>query len=428
MHLRYRAVCVLLLVLGGLISLQPLSRAQGAGSELAETVNADTAGDGAYIVLQSVDAFPSNGGEAVFEPGTENEEAFTYASADAETNRLTGLSRPAPIAHPTGTFVQAPPHQPAGSGATPGPAEPSPNPSETPGENAEDGSTSTGSSEAAEVAPPDVCDTATDQTCIEILGGIIGDPPSIGEACGQLTSACNQAEQIIGELDDGLDTGDPCDPDNIGQTCVGYVNGLIQEAQDFLVSAVGDPVGERCDPDDTDQTCEEYAHWFAPQSASYSSPVETVIPVPDLGGSTDDLHKQCFLFTKVTKLAVDKPADSLDAKEYAEGYIRSNCGERRIPGLKMQAYIFHHSVVPFFGSTISTNDSSEGTGPGPVAAHAFQEVRIFPDHGYLSTIDFFLMFRATLGNGDPVGIVECYRMIYGSTSILPVACGEGAVG
>jgi hypothetical protein len=254
-----RVLLVFISLLGSLTAVTGRSIAQDAGAELAEAIAADAAGTDAYVVLQSVEAFPSAGGNAVFEPGTQNEEVFSYASVDPSKNRLVGLTRPAPLAHPAGAFVEAPSSDSGDPGATPVPAEPSPSPSETTGDSDTAGSDSSSAeaSESADTSPPDACEIATDQTCDDLLGPIIGDPPSTAEVCAELKSMCEEAQQLINDLDE-LETGDPCDPDHTGQTCIEYVRDLLGQ---FLND---DP----CDPSDTGQTCEQYVQaWLVEKLA-----------------------------------------------------------------------------------------------------------------------------------------------------------------
>lgn len=244
-----RVVLVLILLLGVVATGQE-AIAQSAGSELAEEVAVEAVGDGAYVVLESVEAFPVEGGEAVFEPGTAYEEPFTYAAVDADTNRLVGLTRPAPIAHSAGAFVQAPEtNGSSGAEATPTPTS---SPSEQAGSASPDASsfqdgdgdqtTSNGvADEASSDNAPDPCYVVADRGCTDVLGPIVGDPCDAPTACEALNDAA---------------TGDPvddlCDPNNTGQTCA-----------DWLSILVGDPIDELCDPGDVGQTCAEWLAAFA---------------------------------------------------------------------------------------------------------------------------------------------------------------------
>lgn len=240
-----RFLLVLVLLLGSLTAITGSSAAQVQGSELVETVQAEAAGDEASIALESVEAFPSDGGQAVFEPGTENEEEFTYVTVDGETNRLVGLTRPTPLAHSAGAFVEA---------AAKTDADPAPSPSETPAgdtgtvehDDGTSGSSPSGESADSSEGLPQVCEPVTEKSCEEVvddtLGPIIGDPPTLDELCGGIQT-CHMVEEVI----DDLEMGDPCDPDNTGRTCDAW----LTELADGAIAAI-------CDPENTGQTCNQW--------------------------------------------------------------------------------------------------------------------------------------------------------------------------
>lgn len=235
------------------------SLAQGPGAELAEALSADAVGPGVYVSITSVDEFPAEGGEAIFEPGTESEETFRYSSVDAEGNRLVGLDRPSPIDHPSGAFVQAPDDE----------VDPSPEPT------AESPPGDSGTSETDQGASGD------EPTDDEAASGETGSPDSESQSSATSSDTTASAEDassvdatttsaetsIIEDIVDLIDAAlpaigvqnpcsllgidcavqDPCDPDGTGQTCL-----------DYVADKVGVFIGNGpCDPDGTGQTCEE---------------------------------------------------------------------------------------------------------------------------------------------------------------------------
>lgn len=303
---QWRALLVLILLLGALTASRA-AVAQSAGSALAEAVAADAAGDNAYLSLESIEAFPPDGGEAFFEPGTENEEAFTYATIDAEMKRLVGLTRPEPTAHSLGAFVEAPSAPATGTpdpfGATPPPAEESPERAEAPGlsPSGSDGGGELGSQEptapddaAADTSgPPDPCvEIKGTQTCASGVVDAVIDV--IFSNCeGNL---CEVAQDPCGEI--GCDVGDPCDPHNTGQTCPQYIAGLIHEIEDFLGSAVGDPcdggsTGEEC-PVPLPPRCEDVANALS-SNGSTDWLVDLLSIAAALEDCSDDLDEDAYL-------------------------------------------------------------------------------------------------------------------------------------
>ncbi len=90
---------------------------------LAEVTESSPAA-GEALALEEVTSFRLAGGEAVLEPGTPNAETFTYVGVNTETNELTGVERPAPLAHPQGSWVEPVEKQPSPS--------PSPSPTDDP--------------------------------------------------------------------------------------------------------------------------------------------------------------------------------------------------------------------------------------------------------------------------------------------------------
>ncbi|HYP24735.1 MAG TPA: hypothetical protein VEV43_14285, partial [Actinomycetota bacterium] len=193
-------------------------------------------GEGSYAVVTDVSAFPAEGGQAVFEPGTAYEEAFAYGSVDAEANRLVDLDRSAPIAHPAGAFVTAV------SSATPAPtptAAPSPGAEETEAEEpeaaepAEPSEAAAGEESSAEVIL-DPCEMVFDRTCLEVVTDTVGENP-----CDAFSGTGRTCDELVDEL-----TGDPCGL-LFGKTCLDWI--------------MEDVVGENpCDAfSGTGRTCDE---------------------------------------------------------------------------------------------------------------------------------------------------------------------------
>lgn len=268
-HLRIPFALVLLV--GVVAGVPSRSIAQQVGSELAEPVaaDADAAEGEAYVALTSVDAFPVDGGDAIFEPGTANEEAFSYEGVDAEASRLVGITRPAPVAHSTGVFVAAPEaaspedtaattdqeSTSAGDGGDGADESTSSNGAEAPPEDDTDASdsSSTGTeqsdSSSGTESSPDPCYALADQSCAEVVGSLVSDP------CGDTqTLVCEAVLEIIHDLE----FGDPCDPNDTGQTCMQYVDALITNLwnQCALLTDCKGYIDDVCDPDDSAQTCE----------------------------------------------------------------------------------------------------------------------------------------------------------------------------
>ena len=75
------------------------------GGYLGQTVTPDYPAAGGALILDDVSAFRDGGGHAVFEPGTEREEHFSYAAVDRDSFLLRGIERSDPLAHAEGTFV-----------------------------------------------------------------------------------------------------------------------------------------------------------------------------------------------------------------------------------------------------------------------------------------------------------------------------------
>ena len=219
-------VAILITSMLGTHSTQSLAE-ESPAAELVEAIAAETTGSDGYVSVTSVAGFASEGGEALFEPGTANEERFQYASVDSATNRLVGLVRPIPLDHPAGAVVQADPD--ADEPAPTASPQPSPADGSTSSPDGDESSSSTagGAEDATSVATSGSLDTNVVDVIIDTVGEAVIDP--------------------CANIDCGIDMRDPCDPDRTGQTCMEMVQGVIAQL-----------IEDRCDPDDTGGTCEEY--------------------------------------------------------------------------------------------------------------------------------------------------------------------------
>jgi hypothetical protein len=270
-----RFFLALILLLGSLTAVTGSSVAQSAGSELVEDVAAEAAGDGAYVALASVEAFAVEGGEAIFEAGTVNEEVFSYDSADLNSSRLVGLTRPNPLAHAAGVFVQvregdvsrsAEPSPTASAGAndpssssSDDEAPSTPAPSHDPGgpEGAREGEAM---SESSGSTDQETC--ITDRPASECVNEVVGELCSEGSVC-----------ETVGQI-----LADPCgffgiqcivpNPFDIASDPCGYfdIECVLPNPDDI----VSDPCGfagidctllNPCDPNNSGQTCPEYIFW-----------------------------------------------------------------------------------------------------------------------------------------------------------------------
>lgn len=206
-----RVALVAALIAGTLVGEDAVSLAEGSGSKLAEEVASHEVGDNAQVRLEDVAAFDPNGGDAIFEPGTSDEETFSYASVDSDTNRLIGLSRPSPADHAVGTFVETVPSPTPESEASPNDSNAAPDGS---GEDSAAGETYEPSSNGSVVggdAPSSASGSSTSAGVIpdpcETLQCEGGDPPldpncqgcdAIVEQIVALISECTQTDQCSG--------------------------------------------------------------------------------------------------------------------------------------------------------------------------------------------------------------------------------------
>lgn len=229
------AVAILVTTMLGTYATRSLAE-ESAAAELTEAIAADTTGTDAYLSVTSVAGFASEGGEALIETGTANEELFQYASVDPESSRLVGLVRPAPVDHPVGALVEADPDESAST------AEPSPSAeSGSADEVAESSSPSTGDAAESSAAGLSSFDTNIVDEVVDKVVGAVDDPCANVDCAGLVEDPCSR-------IDCGIDVSDPCDPNHMGQTCMQYVTATLAEILD----------NDRCDPYNTGQTCEQY--------------------------------------------------------------------------------------------------------------------------------------------------------------------------
>lgn len=270
MHLRSsrRGGRAILLLAATLFAQSAVSIAQPSGAELIQAVDAESSGPDAFLLVEDVSAFAPSG-EAIIEPGTTNEEVFTYSSVDTEGESLRGLHRPTPSAHPAGVFVQAagvfvqaPQTQasaPRESTSTPDttdePEEQSYSPpSEDTAANAPrsdvDGASQPSSAEedVGEPVLDPACESATGGTCSGVVGqigcplttevpvcsalGLLDQITLSGDPCYE--TAGQTCGAYVADVLDNIETTDACDPNNTGQTCDEYVAGTVQELRDTI--------------------------------------------------------------------------------------------------------------------------------------------------------------------------------------------------
>ena len=271
-HWLGRIGLVLSLVTGLMVAGAVASNADPEGVELVDAVAAETSGDDAFAAVVAVDAFEPDGGEAVFEPGTDSEERFTYKTVDANTKRLVGLTRPTPLSHPVGALVapvtsvneppaQEPPSSEDGGATDPSATVPDAEPNEDP-----DASTGVPESTAASLDPaadrdvtaagetssstPSPCEILLSRTCEEVIAevcaegvvcDILQDPLALcaeGVVCDILHDPLALCAE--GTLCDILNDP-PIPPECVGETC----------------QLLEDPLGpwSVCDIENTDAEC-----------------------------------------------------------------------------------------------------------------------------------------------------------------------------
>ena len=245
-----RAALVVAVIAGTLTAEGAVSLAEDSGSQLVEEVAPHEVGDNAQVRLESVAAFDPAGGDAVFEPGTTNEETFSYDTIDADTDRLLGLSRPAPASHATGTFVEAvaaPTPTPAASpsGEATG-TDPSADPSTDPPPATSDGSEDSAGSTASEPAGAEPSGAGQ--------AGVIPDPCDIVDYCQFIpVIGCDGCDELVAQIvtlvEECTQTKLCIDPDT------SVLDGLIEDlcgtdnvlmCEDKISRALAAALGELC--------------------------------------------------------------------------------------------------------------------------------------------------------------------------------------
>ncbi|MDQ3915347.1 MAG: hypothetical protein M3323_08480 [Actinomycetota bacterium] len=197
-----RGALLVLILVAALFAQTAVSTAQPPGSELAEDVPSEVVGSEASVAVLDVSAFPS-AGNAVFEPGTINEETFSYSSIDETSSLLVGVTRPTPLAHAAGAFVQAP-----AADFSDAPRQPLAPPASAPPLPALDGETESSNTVS------DPCYESTGQMCDEKVAELVQST----EPCQDIID--QTCEDRVAEV---VQSTDACDPDNTGQTCEEFV-------------------------------------------------------------------------------------------------------------------------------------------------------------------------------------------------------------
>lgn len=285
---RKRSRLVLLSVMTLLAHGVGPARASGE-AQLVSDIAAEAAGDEAYVQVSTVEGFSPSGGDALFAPGTESEEAFEYQTVDTSATRLLGLVRPAPLAHPAGTLIVPLPgaadETPSPRGTTsnagavgdekahgPTPSDP-PSPSlpgsvEAGGNQFDPESTSAGSSAStsttASTTPP-TCELLFAQPCATVIAevcnegvfcDVVQDPGSFCEGV-----LCDILEDPLGLCAEGA----LCDilENPLGLCAEGIVCDLLEDptrvcdVETVVCDVVQDPLGpwSACDVNGTGEEC-----------------------------------------------------------------------------------------------------------------------------------------------------------------------------
>ncbi|HEX2241090.1 MAG TPA: hypothetical protein VHJ82_08130, partial [Actinomycetota bacterium] len=216
-----RVALAIIIVAATLAGGLPRSFAQASGSELVEEVASHEYGANAQVRLKDASGFAASGGDAIFEPGTQNEEAFSYDSVDYDTNRLIGLTRPNATGHPVGSFVES--LEPATD-----PPEESPSPSPTPTQ-----SETTTPSDSGSSTPIDEGDSAAPSSDeASTSAGVIPGPCDIVSAlCAvvpPIDVGCEGCDTLVEEI---LDLVRPClEKSGCAEPVMAVVRTLVYEA------------------------------------------------------------------------------------------------------------------------------------------------------------------------------------------------------
>lgn len=308
---RFARIALAVSVLAGTVVIQASASVAQDSAALVEEVVPHEVGGNAQVRLDDVTAFDTGGGEAIIQPGTTDAESFSYDSVDADTDRLIGLARPEPAAHPVGAVVQpvtTSTGEPSEGGQT---SEPAPAPSEGGSDPAAEGSlppaSVSGDAADVEVVPSadvsGVIGTNIVDVIIDTLTGAVSDPCATQIATTATGAVENPWSGIdLGILDpcslDEIEVRDPCDPNSIGQTCEQFINGWVDDIwnQCQLLTNCAALLDDVCDAEDTAQTCED---WL------------TGIPTADAGG--------CGVV----------PGDIVSGGTYVEGYGTTTCTKKQ---------------------------------------------------------------------------------------------------
>ena len=97
---------VFALLVGGLLADTATSSAQTNGTTLIDALPATLTGEHVSIEVMTLTPFSPDGGRAILEPGTSEEEEFWYRGIDTTESTLVGLDRPWAVDHESGAFLE----------------------------------------------------------------------------------------------------------------------------------------------------------------------------------------------------------------------------------------------------------------------------------------------------------------------------------
>jgi hypothetical protein len=118
------ALCLVAIVI---LSGQLTAVARGTTEpRLTEALTQSEPADGGDIRVDTVEGLPTGPGEALVEPGTENEESFSYTDIGTDPPRFIGVTRPSPGDHAEGAIVRGSVETPSPSPSASGSSSPSP--------------------------------------------------------------------------------------------------------------------------------------------------------------------------------------------------------------------------------------------------------------------------------------------------------------
>ena len=364
--------------MGGLSATSAI--AQSPGSELLEPLSADSAGDDAYIALESVEAFALGGGEAVLEPGTSYEETLTYATVDQTSSRLVGLTRAAPLAHSAGVFVQAPPPKAAGPEPSPTPEEASPDPADPEAEQPAESPTDSAA------APPRMCEPIFDErSCGEVvddaLGSVVGDP-------------CEPAHIACEALDD-LETGDP-----------------VGDSLDDLET--GDSVCARSALECLGETVPATGLWIEPPRI-----------IPFVESNEYGILHPCSVEPVIDEIAYYHGWFATNVDVHGDSHISSDC-RTLVEDLHAEVRITTTSRSQFLSPLASSSSSKpcDSETPGACNINLFHQYPVFDALPSTIAWRFYFSWEVPSHDNFLFEMEQCYRAVYFGP-ITPQPCFPG---